>query len=530
MPVAHVCCIFLVAVALAFPAMAEPTQLTQGAGKDTEAAWSPDGGRVVFQRELGGDVDLCVVDLATEDVTPLVGGAGHACHPAWSPDGKWIVYSFAHFTGTAAQGIDNGYNLFVVPASGGEPRRLTGGLARDYTPTFSPDGEQVYFSSTRGATTSSVGLFRMPLEGGAPEPVITRDASDTALVQPDLSPDGRLICCGYLAGFRSNWTLRLIKPGAHDEEYPLTDPDAPMYGPRWSPDGKLIACTGFRPGDPGWGVYLVEAATGRRIRLETGPGNSRSPAWSPDGKELVFESDRTGVYKLYRLDLPAVSFPEQHQERGPDEGPAEPVVALSFAGEPGDTVRDRTGHGNHGNVVGEVAWRDGGAAFGQGQYLTIPQPRGCDFGEGAFSVKLTVSVEEHTNTLRLIAVGDYPEHRQGWQVYLNEENCAYFNSRAVDGLFVGARSDGPLPVGRRVTIIGIRRGSGRVELYVDGLRQHHSPLGASMPYSTPNQIRLGTQFNGAAPFVGAIHDFEVYAGALGRSETRGDSLREFLSR
>ena len=72
------------------------------------------------------------------------------------------------------------------------------------------------------------------------------------------------------------------------------------YAPRWSPDGRLVAFTGFREGDPGWGIYLLEPRSGALSRLETGAGQSRSPAWSPDGRELVFENNRTGAYKLYR--------------------------------------------------------------------------------------------------------------------------------------------------------------------------------------------------------------------------------------
>lgn len=68
-------------------------QLTAGPGNDTEAAWSPDGQRIVFQSDRNGTLDLYVLDLATKALTPLVVGPGQAAFPAWSPDGKWIVYS-----------------------------------------------------------------------------------------------------------------------------------------------------------------------------------------------------------------------------------------------------------------------------------------------------------------------------------------------------------------------------------------------------------------------------------------------------
>ena len=494
-------------------------------GRQTEAAWSPDGRQVVYQAERGGLRTLRVVDLTTGKVRALVDGPGQACHPAWSPDGQWIAYTHAHLTRTVAEGLENGYNILVVPAAGGEPRRLTAAVHRDYTPTFSRDGDYVYFSSTRAAKEDSVGLWRVPAKGGQPEPVILRDGPDVAFVQADFSPDGRLIACGHIAGFRDNWTLRLIREGDPPEEYPLTDTAYPMYGPRWAPDGKLIACTGYRPGDPGWGVYLVEVSTGRLARLDTGPGNSRSPAWSPDGRELVFENNRSGDYRLYRLRVPAVTFQD---EKPPEPEPAEPVVRFSFAQEPAEALADLSGSGNDGTVVGKPGTADGGWGFGDGQYVQIREPKRLDFGAGGFSVKATIRLDRPSDELRMLVVGDYPVHHLGWQLYVDKEGYAWFNSRSPTGTYVGARSDRPLDLGRRVTLVGLRHPSGRVELYVDGLRQAQTGAGATMSYPAPTQVRVGTQFNGSIPFAGTVYELEAWRGLMSTGESWRKSLQEFL--
>jgi len=341
---------------------AAPVQLTKGPGDDTEAAWSPDGRAIVFQRTLDGDADLQVLNVATGAVKPLVIGPGEALYPAWSPDGRFVAYSFGHITRTVAQGQERGYNLMIVPAAGGAPRRLTDGLVRDYVPAFSPDGRSLYFSSTREMKQSAVGIWRLPMPPPAgealptPEPVICRDANDCAAVQPSLSPDGRFLAFGMIRGMRSNWIIMLAKAGQPEQVYPLTDPAWVCYGPRWSPDGKWLACTGYRPGDPGWGVYVIEVRSGGAMRLDTGPGNSRSPAWSPDGKQLVFENNRTGSYKLYRFSpqLPAhIANPQAVEENMP------PVLKLSFAGLTGETVKDESAAGNDGKIVGSVTPADG---------------------------------------------------------------------------------------------------------------------------------------------------------------------------
>jgi len=506
-------------------ALAAPDALTEGPGNDTEAAWSPDGRQVVFQSDRNGDLDLYVMDLASRQVRPLVTGPGHACFPAWSPDGQWIVYAFAHFTKTAVQGIEDGYNLFVVPAAGGEPRRLTRGPFRDYTPTFSRDGRSIYFSSTRGAEQSSVGLYRVPFEGGEPERVLHHDGPDVALVQPDLSPDGRLIAVGHIAGFRGNWSVRLLRTATPDAEFALTGPDAPLYSPRWSPDGRLIACTGYRVGDPGWGIYLVELRTGSAVRLDTGPGNSRSPAWSPDGKTLLFENNRTGSYKLYRMEVPRVSFPPVKAEAIRTDPP---VFQLALKESTGTEVKDASALGNHGRVLGTVGREEGALVFtGQGS-ITVPQPKGFDFGTGTFAVRVVLTVEKHTDALRIVAVGDYPTHHLGWQIYLGPDNRAWFNARDPGGLFVGAASDRPVPVGRKVTLVGIRHASGRVELHLDGRVQASAGAGAVMSYPVPTQVRIGSQYDGASPFAGRLHEMAVYRRPLTGREGGAPTLAEFL--
>lgn len=90
---------------------AEVVHLITGPGNDTEAAWSPDGQRTVFQSDRNGTLGLHILNLTTKMVTPLDVGPGRAEFPAWSPDGKWIVYSYASFAKTALEGQDDGYNL-----------------------------------------------------------------------------------------------------------------------------------------------------------------------------------------------------------------------------------------------------------------------------------------------------------------------------------------------------------------------------------------------------------------------------------
>ena len=514
---------------------AAPTALTTGSGNDTEAAWSPDGKQVMFQSDRSGTLDLYLLDESTGRVEPIVQGPGHACFPAWSPDGKWIVYSYAHFTKTAFEakqtGGQDGYNLFIVPAVGGEPRRLTSGQHRDYCATFSRDGKTIYFSSTRGndGRYASVSILTIPTTGGEPKTLLKCDQRDRAAVQATFSPDGRVMAYGHVAGYRGQWGIWLARADAPTDSIALTAPDVPFYGPRWHPTKALLACTGSRRGDRGWQVYLVCLRTGQLQRVSVGPGNSRSPAWSPDGKWLVFEDNRTGSYKLYRLPAPEFA-PEAEQALPSAQSPAELVLHYDFVQRQDKVLKDLSPMGNDGQVAGNVLWRDGAASFtNKGAYITIAKAKGLDFEAGPFSVQATVEATARGEDLGFICMGEYPGNRLGWQLFVGKKLGVRFNSRNTELLYRGTHSTAPLPLGRTVTMLGVRDASGFVKLYLDGARQPYAPGDAFYSYGEPKQVRIGTQYDGTRPFQGWIHEIKVYRGEVSAEGSLRQALARFWS-
>lgn len=72
-------------------------------------------------------------------------------YPAISPDGKTIAFAY--------QG-----DIYTVPTSGGEARRLTSGSAYECHPVWSPDGRQIAFTSDRNSLGTNI--YIMPATGG----------------------------------------------------------------------------------------------------------------------------------------------------------------------------------------------------------------------------------------------------------------------------------------------------------------------------------------------------------------------------
>ena len=78
------------------------------------------------------------------------------------------------------------------------------------------------------------------------------------------------------------------------------EPTAPYRNLALSPDGRRVAVevadTATRTQD----VWLVDVSRGVRSRLTFDPANDVQPIWSPDGSWIVFGSDRSGIFSLYR--------------------------------------------------------------------------------------------------------------------------------------------------------------------------------------------------------------------------------------
>jgi TolB protein len=100
--------------------------VTPAAERHTSPQVAPDGRSLVTARERGDHIQITVVDLETGQQRALTRGFEDRA-PAWSPDGRHVV-----FVRVAAAGSD----LYVVPATGAEPVRLTADPAADIAPTW----------------------------------------------------------------------------------------------------------------------------------------------------------------------------------------------------------------------------------------------------------------------------------------------------------------------------------------------------------------------------------------------------------
>jgi Tol biopolymer transport system component len=274
-------------------------------------SWSPDGNRLAFESNLGGNRTEIFVINADGRGLRVVSDKETDCHaPVWSPDGRQIAYT------AAVSFADPNNDIYAVDLDSGATRNLTQNPANDYSPRWSPDGRYIVFLSNREHLSGprvSQEIYVMDTREPPPGNIdrLTNGQGGATIYDLAWSPDSETLAFAQASYLNAVSFIRLIdsRPGQAASEVVYTAGAQAS----WSPDGQWLAYAWDR------GVYVTRADGTGQSELVTRVGNL-FPAWSPDGMRIAFASQQKGQIGLFvvnadgsglrRLTDIGVSFPD----------------------------------------------------------------------------------------------------------------------------------------------------------------------------------------------------------------------------
>ncbi|WP_246365959.1 amidohydrolase family protein [Kibdelosporangium persicum] len=211
-----------------------------------------------------------VRDLDSPAPQPVRGIAS----PVVSPDGSQIAYRALNA-------------LYLVPSTGGVPKRIVSDQYFNSDPDFSPDGRSLLYISDRLGTAD---LWLRDLASGTDKVLTSLPGAQT---MPRWSPDGRRVA--YIDQDGALWTLEVATGAVQQITPALFMPGRPS----WSPDGNVIAVAAVKPFSRRFRegtsqILTVNLRTSELRYAEPMPFRSLAtrgddgPLWSPDGRYLAF--------------------------------------------------------------------------------------------------------------------------------------------------------------------------------------------------------------------------------------------------
>jgi Tol biopolymer transport system component len=240
------------------------------------AQYSPDGNKIAFVSDRSGLAEIWIANADGSSPVQLTSSSGLPVGtPRWAPNGHQIVYDSIK---------DRVSVIYIIDSTGGTPRLLGDGRRDSMMPSWSRDGQFIYFVSKGAGDLMQV--WKMPVEGGPAVQITTLGGGESVE-----APDGKTLY--YLKGERGVW--QVPASGGMESLVPGLEKIGTSRYFAVTKRGMYFLAAENRP----FNIYFYEFAT-RRMSLvgtihRTPRFRTPSLSVSPDERWLIYaQEDQSG--------------------------------------------------------------------------------------------------------------------------------------------------------------------------------------------------------------------------------------------
>ena len=241
---------------------ANPATVVRSAEPIMSPAWSPDARRLAYVSFEGKRSSIFIQELSSGKRKQVSAHPGINGAPSFSPDGRWLALTLS--------GSNGNLDIHVLNPATNQMRRLTQNPAIDTEPAWSDDGREIYFTSDRSGGPQ---VYKVASAGGGKVERVTFEGTYNA--RPRISPDGKTMAVvhndrgNYRIGLVDLETrdLRILSDGRQDES------------PSFAPNGTMIIFATRSRGRGVLAAVAVDGNLKQDIA--SAAGDVREPVWSP---------------------------------------------------------------------------------------------------------------------------------------------------------------------------------------------------------------------------------------------------------
>lgn len=292
--------------------------------ESSEDGASGSSNEIVFQSDRDGDDEIFIMNVDGANQQKLTDNSHMDRHPVISNDGTQIA--FVSYRNEAV-------NIYIMNIDGSDVKQVTESYDMPFSPhlSWSADDSQIAFHDKRsgnGEVNEDEAFYNEIYTIDTDGSNLTRlTENDTFDGSPSWSPEGDQIVFNSSRDGGVNADQEIYTMNVSDlDPQRLTDDEYSNSEPRWSPDGsKIVFQTDRDANDDGTGnynVYVLSTDDSGVQQLTDYTGTDNDPAWSPDGTEIIFTTNRDLNREIYKVNADGTGTPTNLSDNSEsDEAP-----------------------------------------------------------------------------------------------------------------------------------------------------------------------------------------------------------------